>query len=155
MLSRSSPNIAVEKLRLKKDVDSLLTEFNLDAGRTVKESKSRLLAHQKTQQRLYEENNWNTTEINFAEDNSLKFEDISIVDEHLIYAACSSKRSLEQISLKRDSVGIQGTTVTIRNHGRKCTACCCTNQAFLFFMAKAFSCSILTHKFRQLSYQSP
>lgn len=52
-------------------------------------------------------------EINSVENNYLQFDDISIVDQHLIYAACSSKRSLEQIDLKRDSVGIKGTVVTV------------------------------------------
>ena len=110
---RSSPNISIEKLRLKTDIDPLLAELNLVAGRTVKESKARLLANQKTQRRLYEEKKWNSIEINFVENNSLQFDDISIVDQHLIYGACSSKRSLEQIHLKRDSVGIQGTAVTV------------------------------------------
>ena len=100
-------------MRLKKDIDPLLAEHNVQAGRTMKESKARLLAHQKTQWRMYEEMKRNSTEINFVENNSFQFDDISIVDQHLIYGACSSKRSLEQIHLKRDSVGIQGTAVTV------------------------------------------
>lgn len=42
-----------------------------------------------------------------TESNSLQFDDILIVDQHLIHGARSSTRSVEQIHLKRDSVGIQ------------------------------------------------
>ena len=107
MVPQTSP------LRKEKDIDPLLAELNVQAGHTMKESKACLLAHQKTQRRMYEEKKWNSTEINFVENNSLQFDDISIVDQHLIYGACLSKQSLGQIHLKRDSVGIQGTSVTV------------------------------------------
>ena len=97
----------------QRDVDLLLIELNVQVGGTLRDSKARLLAHQKRTKRLYEEKKWVSSEINFAEDNSLQFDDIAIVDQQLIYAACSSKRSIEQLHFKRDSVGIQGTADTV------------------------------------------
>ncbi len=109
----SNPKINVENLRSKKDTEAILTKYKLSAIGTLKECKTRLSDYQKSIKRLYQENKWNSAEINFPGNNHLLFDDIAIVDKDLLFAACFSNRSIVQINLVFDSVGIQGAISTI------------------------------------------
>eukprot|EP00795_Rhopilema_esculentum_P010575 gene10575-19310_t len=68
----------------------------------------RIRKHQEQLEKRYKENKWDTREINFGGEEKMSFTCLTHVDEELIFAACSSRKTIEELRIQRDGLGLIG-----------------------------------------------
>ena len=89
----------------------MLSSYGLAVVGTLAETKKRLNNHLTTVQEIYKEEGLETNVINFW-DMSVQqptFSAICTIDKGLLYAACSSIKSIVSVAMNYDGVGIKGT----------------------------------------------
>ena len=104
---RRDPNIAVEKITARKDLDEVMEELQLSKDGSIKECKKRLSTFQKGISN-YDKKTLKRNVIHLDGAEALTFEGVALVGERLMYATCQSKRGVVQITIRRNAIGLQG-----------------------------------------------
>jgi len=88
----------------------VLSSYGLAVAGTLAETKKRLNNHLTTVQEIYKEEGLETNVINFWDMSAQQptFSAICTIDKGLLYAACSSIKSIVSVAMVYDGVGIKG-----------------------------------------------
>ena len=110
----------VRRIKSEAMLKEKVQEFGLPVQDTVAQMKESLILHKNNVQKQYNENEFERSTINFwcsGSRNQPKFSSVCIVDNELLYAACTTESAIVAVTTSLDGVGMCGSIQQLFSHG--------------------------------------
>ena len=113
-------DLNVGRIKSKAMAKEKVEVFGLPVQATVAQMKESLIQHKHSVQKRYTESDFECSTINFWCSDSCdqpKFSSVCIVDNELLYAACTTEKALVAVTTSLDGVGMRGSVQRLFSFG--------------------------------------